>query len=177
MINCPSKKLVRFFFRLTPNLNSIFFLESRFIVFILIGIILFFGSIGLVSCGSKGDSDLPVEELVNAAFTPEEIIIDGQRSYHIRGCAKCHGAKGLGDGYRTAILSGAEKPRNFKDLSAYKQGSDVASIAYTIKNGIQNPANEGKNPRSPSIMPAYPMLTDIEINHIAQYVVYLQTNK
>lgn len=112
------------------------------------------------ACGSKGSRKKISQQ--------QQVLIDGQRQYHLRGCVKCHGYYGKGDGYKVGFLGKDNQPKDFRNLANYKQGSDLSSIKKTIKKGMVNDSN--------SAMPPYSKLTEEEINIIANYVVYLQTN-
>jgi mono/diheme cytochrome c family protein len=87
----------------------------------------------------------------------------GQRTYETY-CVGCHGVDGLGDGDAAQFLN--PKPRNFVN-DAYKffhfnepgpLPSDE-SLKITIRNGLPG-----------SAMPAFPLLTDQEIQGVATYI-------
>lgn len=94
----------------------------------------------------------------------KSVLTEGQKLYHVRGCAACHGTKGDGLGDRSARLN--PSPRNFRDKEAYRQGNTISEIVQTIKIGI---------PGSPA-MPQYSYLSQEERISIAKYVYFLQTN-
>lgn len=110
-----------------------------------------------------------------------EALSEGQRLYHIRGCAACHGQYGRGDGDRASLLP--IPPRDLSAPAFYRQGSDATSITKTIRTGVTNGPKQpktnavlawiGKKPQLP--MPAYPFLTEEERSSIAGYVIYLRT--
>lgn len=126
----------------------------------------------LVSCG-KPHSPVP-------GMVVTETLSEGQRLYHTRGCAACHGRYGHGDGDRASLL--AIPPRDLSGLAFYRQGNDLDSVAETIRSGVTNgpkvPKTNavliwmGKKPQLP--MPAYPFLTTEERRSIAAYVIYLR---
>ena len=64
-------------------------------------------------------------------------IAEGQRIYLSNGCANCHGEDGSGRG---AIGAGFDpRPRDYRDPAAYRVGTDVATIAQTIADGLPAP--------------------------------------
>ncbi|MBL8994846.1 MAG: cytochrome c [Spirochaetia bacterium] len=136
-------------------------------------------AIGLVLAGC-GKPHSP-EPLAGMNADSMEALSEGQRLYHIRGCAACHGRYGRGDGDRASLLPIA--PRDLSAPEFYRQGSDLGSIAETIRTGVTNgprvPKTNavlawlGKKPQLP--MPAYPFLTEEERRSIAGYVIYLRT--
>ncbi len=134
------------------------------------------------SCKPSSSSQRNTED----SLTWKETLVIGQKYYHLRGCIKCHGRTGKGDGYRVQSYPLELLPRDFKAVASYKQGSDFKSIVFTIRNGITNqpPVTRrglmslfSTNKTSSSGMPSYPHLTDEEIIYIANYVLYLQTNQ
>lgn len=59
---------------------------------------------------------------------------EGRALYAENGCANCHGDKGYGDGVVAATLD--PRPRDFRDVAAFKNGFDVAAIATTLATGM-----------------------------------------
>ena len=96
-------------------------------------------------------------------------LAQGQRQYHLRKCARCHGIKGDGTGYKAVNFPIEKAPRDFRNIDNFKQGFSVKSIASSIKFGIKN------DPKS--LMPKSPYLTQEEAEQIATYVIYLSTNQ
>ncbi len=119
----------------------------------------------LFSCANKDKSTDGKEGKENSTLNAN--LSQGQRQYHLRGCVKCHGVLGNGNGSKARLLG--VKPRNFTDLSSYKQGYSVEEISKTLEVGITS------NPKS--LMPKYPFLTLEEREQIALYVVFLSTNQ
>jgi len=78
------------------------------------------------------------------------------------GCGVCHGRDGSGKGPLAHTIE--PPPRDYRDPSAYKQGTSVDAIADTIAVGIG----------ASSKMPQYPHLSAEERTLIAQYIVSLQ---
>jgi mono/diheme cytochrome c family protein len=100
----------------------------------------------------------------------EELRSPGKRTYDIY-CVGCHGQAGLGDGLAAEFLNPA--PRNFVN-GQYKYfhfgepgplPSDE-SLKITIRNGLPG-----------SAMPAFPLLTDQEIQDVANYVKSLREGR
>jgi len=91
----------------------------------------------------------------------------GQRTYEVY-CIGCHGPEGMGNGEAAEFLN--PKPRNFvngdyKFFHFNEPGplpSDE-SLKITIRNGLPG-----------SAMPAFPLLTDEEIQDVANYVKSLR---
>ncbi len=99
-------------------------------------------------------------------LTPkEQLISEGQKMYHIRGCVKCHGFKGDGKGPLMMTYRGTYRARDFSNLKAYRQGSNLKQMMQTIKVGITNVK---------TTMPAFPYLSEKEKLSIATYIIYLR---
>ena len=95
------------------------------------------------------------------AASPERIAA-GMDLYMENGCGVCHGRDGSGKGPLAHTIE--PPPRDYRDPSAYKQGTSVDAIADTIAVGIG----------ASSKMPQYPHLSAEERTLIAQYIVSLQ---
>lgn len=87
----------------------------------------------------------------------------GRALYRANGCASCHGPSGWGDGTVGRTLT--PPPRDFRDAQAFRNGTDVASIAQTIATGLM----------AGGAMPRYPHLTNAERESLALYVISLRT--
>lgn len=61
-------------------------------------------------------------------------IEQGRTLYAANGCGTCHGATGRGDGPMAKTLS--PPPRDFRDASAFKNGSEATTVANTIATGL-----------------------------------------
>lgn len=107
-----------------------------------------------VGCGGDGEPGGEGEA--------KSSIAKGKELFERNGCAVCHGEEGRGDGRIAETLK--PPPRNFRDLTAYQQGTGVDEIARTIEKGV---AGGGT-------MPAYAHLSPEERKLIAQYIVHLQ---
>ncbi len=93
----------------------------------------------------------------------EETRSSGQQTYETY-CIGCHGAEGLGNGEAAEFLN--PKPRNFVNGSYvyFHLGESGPlpsdeSLKITIRNGLAGGS-----------MPAFPLLTDREIQDVANYV-------
>lgn len=88
----------------------------------------------------------------------------GRVLYRANGCGSCHGPDGEGDGPVGKTLR--PPPRDFRDAAAFKNGTDVASIAQTIATGIM----------SGGAMPRFTHLTNGEREALALYVISLRNS-
>lgn len=95
---------------------------------------------------------------------PKDEVASGRALFMRNGCALCHGEAGRGDGRVAASLK--PPPRDFSDMSAYKQGNEQEAIAQTIKSGVPG-----------STMPGYPHLASEERRLIAAFIRSLQNNQ
>ena len=103
---------------------------------------------------------------------------EGRVLYGDNGCASCHGEKGYGDGSVAATLE--PKPRDFRDVSAFKNGFDVQAIATTIAEGILQHAAPATGATGAPVhhqqgMPKFPHLSDVERQSLALYVMSLHS--
>jgi len=97
--------------------------------------------------------------LVALSCGPGREVSSGRELYLAYGCAACHGE--LGDGRGPAAALSHTKPRDLRDLAAYRSSSTTEGIASTIAFGVA----EGRTG-----MPAYPDIPKRERLAIAQYV-------
>ena len=88
----------------------------------------------------------------------------GRTVYRQNGCASCHGREGHGDGPVSKTLD--PKPRDFRDASAFKRGTDSFSIAKTIATGVANGESQG--------MPSFGHLSAEERRSLALYIIALR---
>jgi len=98
----------------------------------------------------------------------------GRDLYRQNGCASCHGVEGHGDGSVAATLP--TKPRDFRDVSAFKQGADVAQIARTIAIGMAEPGQRrwpGEKHHT-QVMPQFDHLSQWERRSLAAFVISLR---
>jgi len=98
--------------------------------------------------------------------SPPPTAAVGRELYASNGCASCHGANGHGDGPVAKTL--VPPPRDFRDASAFKNGTDVAAIATTLESGLSS--NGGS-------MPSFRHLTRDERASLALYVISLRTTQ
>jgi mono/diheme cytochrome c family protein len=90
-------------------------------------------------------------------------IEEGKVLYDRYGCAVCHGVSGRGDGPVGKLME--PRPRDFRDVEAFKNGKSLVAISETIENGVMN---RGVG------MPGYPHLPEEERRAIAEYVASLR---
>lgn len=103
---------------------------------------------------------------------------EGRLLYGDNGCASCHGDKGYGDGTVAATLE--PKPRDFRDVNAFKNGFDVQAIATTIAEGLLQHAPPASGVTGAPVnhqqgMPKFPHLSDVERQSLALYVMSLHS--
>jgi mono/diheme cytochrome c family protein len=100
----------------------------------------------------------------------------GRDLYAQNGCASCHGPNGYGDGRVGSTLE--RKPRDFRDASAFTQGTDAAAIAETIAAGVLGgPPGigiPGQVHRHTLVMPRFDHLSEWERRSLALYVISLR---
>ena len=96
-------------------------------------------------------------------ISPEDIET-GRQLYTRYGCATCHAEDGSVNPHMAKMLN--PKPRDFRDVSAYKQGNGVAEIAQMLIKGI--PSGQGMG------MSAYPHIPEDQRTAIAKFIVSLQ---
>jgi high-affinity iron transporter len=92
-----------------------------------------------------------------------EEIEQGRALYAANGCGTCHGATGRGDGPMAKTLS--PPPRDFRDASAFKNGTDPASVANTIATGLTRDGGQ---------MQSYFHLSERERHLLARFVLSLR---
>jgi high-affinity iron transporter len=90
--------------------------------------------------------------------SPEE----GRALYLANGCATCHGADGHGEGQIASSLD--PRPRDFRDSSAFKNGTSAVAISRTIAEGIGGGG----------AMPLFDHLTERERGSLALYITSLR---
>ena len=86
------------------------------------------------------------------------------KAIYAKGCAKCHGDSGAGDGAMGQKLK--DKPSNWT-TGAGLQGMDDAKLAESIKKG-------GGAVGKSKAMPAYPKLSDADITALVAHVKSLK---
>ena len=104
----------------------------------------------LSSC--SGSDDVSVE-------SRPEAVTRGKLLYDRYGCAVCHGTEGRGDG--PVALSLNTRPRDFRDVEAFKNGRSLGAISETIRAGVMG---QGVG------MPGYPHIPNEERRAIGAYV-------
>lgn len=101
---------------------------------------------------------------------------EGRALYAENGCASCHGAEGHGDGTVAPTLD--PRPRDFRDVAAFKRGFEVEAIARTLATGIlveAAPATgaSGAPQHHQQGMPKFDHLTETERQSLALYIMSL----
>ena len=105
----------------------------------------------LAACsGDGGDSD----------DGQSGFVARGRALFARNGCQTCHGDQGRGDGGLAASLT--QRPRDFRDRSAYRNGYQVEEIAASIAEGL------------PPAMPAYSHLSGQTRLLLARCIASLQ---
>ena len=121
-----------------------------------------FVALALVSCQDRAP-EVEREGAGPPAVGSPAGIAAGMDLYMENGCGVCHGRDGSGKGPLAHTIE--PPPRDYRDPTAYKQGTSVAAIADTIAAGIGGASSK---------MPRYPHLSEEERTLIAQYIVSLQ---
>jgi high-affinity iron transporter len=110
-----------------------------------------------------------------AAGCAEPASVDAGRAlYAQHGCAGCHGPAGHGDGPVGDTL--AVRPRDFRDVAAFRQGASVDAIARTIASGVQ-PVHTGAatlDLHHVQQMPGFGHLSEGERRSLALFVIALR---
>ena len=107
----------------------------------------------------------PAPRVPDAPSAPErastaEELRRGSSLFRSYACVLCHGLEGRGDGRMAATLR--NRPRDLRDLSAFKQGTSIAAISATIERGIVG-----------SGMPAQAFIPPPERELLARYILSL----
>lgn len=114
--------------------------------------------------------------LAACSRTPEPSAEAGRDLYAQNGCASCHGPIGHGDGPVGRTLD--TRPRDFRDASAFKQGTDITSIAETIATGVTGGLPGNGVPlyqrHHSQVMPQFDHLSEWERHSLALHVISLR---
>lgn len=117
--------------------------------------------------------------LAACSRAPEPSADAGRELYAQNGCASCHGPIGHGDGPVGRTLE--TRPRDFRDASAFKQGTDITSIAKTIATGVTGGLpGKGEDPHEhhhSQVMPQFAHLSEWERRSLALHVISLRNTK
>jgi mono/diheme cytochrome c family protein len=111
--------------------------------------------------------------LVACSRGPAPSADAGRELYRQNGCATCHGPDGHGDGRLAGTL--ATRPRDFRDTTSYKQGTDVAAVAESIGTGVVALASSSRpgDEHHRQVMPPFSHLSEWERRSLALYVISL----
>lgn len=121
----------------------------------------------------KGTISPPVN--VAAYLNPTQQLIDKGKTTFSTTCASCHGADGKGDGVAGATLN--PKPRNFHELTGWKNGTTLTAMYLTLEKGIPNTGMASFSNLSPedrldiiayirTLVPGYPAVTQQQIDSL-----------
>ena len=80
---------------------------------------------------------LPPVDVMKASVASPELVSKGKELFQTT-CASCHGDNGDGDGPTAVTLN--PKPRNFHQLTGWKNGSKISQIYKTLQDGIPGSA-------------------------------------
>jgi len=98
-------------------------------------------------------------------FTAGSALAQDGKAIYQKECAKCHGDAGAGDGAMGQKLK--DKPSNWAAGGGGLKDMDDAKITESIKKG-GNAVGKSK------AMPAYPKLSDAEVQSVVAYVKTLK---
>lgn len=102
-----------------------------------------------------------VEEGEDSRVQMDELTQEGKELFTQSACHSCHGMEGYGDGPAGVNLK--PPPRDYRELTNYKQGSSLEDITNTLLTGVPG-----------TTMAPYPHISEENRRAIASYVVYLQ---
>ena len=107
----------------------------------------------------RGAAAIALIALAAMSCGPGTEVSSGRELYLAYGCAACHGERGDGQGPAAALSH--TKPRDLRDLDAYRGSRTTEGIATTILFGVA----DGRTG-----MPAYPDIPKRERIAIAEYI-------
>ena len=80
---------------------------------------------------------LPPVDVMKVSTSTPELVNKGKELFRAT-CSSCHGDNGEGDGPTAGTLN--PKPRNFHQLSGWKNGTKISQIYKTLQDGIPGSA-------------------------------------
>jgi mono/diheme cytochrome c family protein len=121
----------------------------------------------------KGVISPPVD--VSKYLNPTPDMVEKGKTMFSTTCATCHGPEGKGDGVAGVLLN--PKPRNFHEMTGWKNGPEINRMYKTLQEGIPNSgmasyANVPPEDRFNVIMyvrtfnPAFPPVTKAQLDSI-----------
>ena len=134
---------------------------QRILFFFFLAILVFFEFFIGSFCKRRPNLDSNEEASSSGSLLEEEIVQQGKQLFKENACHSCHGLEGRGDGPAGRNLK--PPPRDYRDISSYKQGSSLEDITNTLSTGVPG-----------TTMASYAHLPKEKRRAIASYVIYLQ---
>lgn len=104
-------------------------------------------------------------------------MTDKGKTIYSTTCASCHGDMGKGDGVAGASLN--PKPRNFTEMTGWKNGPSITMMYKTLQEGVPNTGMPSFSNLSPedrlniimyvrTFNPGYPQVSQVQLDSIDQ---------
>jgi|SRR4030095_6494255 len=121
----------------------------------------------------KGTLSPPVD--VMKYLNPNPEMVEKGKTIFQTTCSSCHGTEGKGDGVAGAMLN--PKPRNFHEMTGWKNGPELNRMYKTINDGIPNTGMASFAQIPPedrlniimyirSFNPSFPPITKVQLDSI-----------
>ncbi len=121
----------------------------------------------------KGSISAPVDVTKFSKSTPE--LVERGKTMFATNCVSCHGEDGTGNGIAAATLN--PKPRNFHELTGWKNGTELSKMYNTLQEGVPGSAMPSFSVLAPEDRFAliyyvrtfnanYPAVTDAELKDL-----------